>query len=99
MDFTSATAFQAHTTFYDPDSSQNMAFRSQIDWTGDSDFGNYVFQATDYISLRYSGSGDYPATDCIFTAAIAMPESFSSVAFRFAFGVQESSFDKSYKNR
>ena len=91
MDFASATAFRAHTTFYEPDSSKSIAFRSEIDWTGESNLGNYEFQATDYISLRYSGSGDYPATDCIFTAAIAMPLYFTSVYFRFAFGVQESS--------
>ena len=89
MDYTGASAFQAHTTFYEPDSQVTIGGRSQIDWTGNLNMGSYSFQANDYISLRYADSASYPAIDCIITAAMAMPYYFSSGGFRWTFGVQE----------
>lgn len=92
MDFSSGTGFRGHISFYDTDNAAFFGVRSQISWSTATTIGNYVFQPTDYIAFRNAQNGDYPAIDCIFTAAIAMPYYLTNSAFRFAFGVQESKF-------
>jgi len=96
MDFTSATGFKGHVTFYDPDYYPSYNARTQIDWSGTANMGSYVFQPTDYIALRYSGGGDYPAIDCIFTGAFATSQYFdqpsggvNNAGYRWALGTFE----------
>jgi len=89
MDFSTTNAFRAHFTFHVPENSTNLGARSQIDWTGTTNIPSYVFQATDYITLRFSGNDDYPAIDCTFNAAFAMPYFFNNAGYRFVFGSHE----------
>ena len=93
MDFTSAFGFKAVVNYYDPTFADvNFGVRDHVTWTGTTNMGSYVFQGTDYISLRYSGNNDYPAIDCTFTGAFVLPHYFPTAGYRWVMGVQESNF-------
>ena len=90
MDFSTATGFRAQIAFYDPFVSPDFWHRAFIDWDGPFDIVGYTFQATDYIALRSSGTNDYPAIDCTFSAAFVYPYYLENNYFLSGFGTQES---------